>query len=61
MTTEQLETIERKVWEKYPKTDDERRGCQTEIFFRTQMRKEYREKLIKELNTKYDFGTGSDI
>lgn len=56
MTTEQLETIERKVWEKYPKTDDEKRGCQTEIFFRTQMRKEYREKLIKECGDDYRKG-----
>lgn len=45
---DQMEEVERKVMERYPKTDDERRGCQTEIFFRNQMRKEYREKLIKE-------------
>lgn len=51
MTTEQLEIIERKVWERYPKSEDERRGCQTEIMFRNLMRKEYREKLIKEYET----------
>lgn len=42
------EEVELKVWEKYPKTADERRGCQTEIFFRNKMREEYRKKLKNE-------------
>lgn len=50
MTTEALEIIELKVKERYPKDEDERRGCQTAITIRNLMRKEYREKLIKELN-----------
>jgi hypothetical protein len=51
MTTEQMEEVERMVRDKYPKSDDEKRGCQTEIFFRNMMRKEYREKLIKQYET----------
>jgi len=53
MTTEMLEEIERKVREKYPKDEDERRGCQTAITIRNLMRKEYREKLINELNQQH--------
>lgn len=45
MTTEEIEKL---VMIKYPKTDDEKRGCQTEIFFRNKMREEYRNKLKNE-------------
>lgn len=46
MTTEQqlsTEEIETEVMRRYPKNEDERRGCQTAIGMRNQMRKEYRE------------------
>ena len=42
--------IEQMVMDKYPKTDAEKRGCSIEIMFRENMRQEYREKLLNELN-----------
>lgn len=45
MTTEQImqhEEIEKEVMRRYPKNEDERRGCQTAIGMRNNMRNEYR-------------------
>lgn len=51
MTTEvvmQHEEIEQEVRRRYPKNEDERRGCQTAITMRNSMRNDYRK--ILEVN-----------
>lgn len=45
MTTEEINL---EVMRRYPKNEDERRGCQTTIVMRNGMRKEYSECLIRD-------------
>lgn len=49
MTTEimQHEEIEAEVRRRYPKNEDERRGCQTAITIRNSMRNDYRKILVE--------------
>lgn len=43
----QHDEIEVEVMRRYPKNDDERRGCQTAIGIRNNMRNEYRKILVE--------------